>query len=318
MTTVLTTPPNIDTAVADLILVRMILPGKRPAAPNVVRKDVGKLLSTELTDADFHGLRSRLASAGLLTSGKRNTFTVSDAGRERALHFLGVAELPSPIKWSTVIARYVFPKAAGMSPAEAAALGSGDKLTAHLLKKKYELPTVAGSSVNQVLEAIVCKKLGLTQETTLNGLMCAVLSKLLGTERLTKEKLVKQFPLFQTGLTAVTADAVRGAVVRDWLTRVHRAVQRRQAAGRRDFSTNARRNTELRKPAVDDHFDLPDFAATVHALAAAQVSPRIDSTTTKCAPSPRLWRAAQKENRELPASLTASVQTSAAWSRRTR
>ncbi len=291
MTTVLTTPPNIDTAVADLILVRMILPSKRPAAPKVVRQDVGKLLHTELPDAHFHELRSELASAGLLTSGKRNTFTVSDAGRRRALHFLGVAELPSPIKWSTVIARYVFPKAAGTSPAEAAALNSGDKLTAHLLKKKYELPAGAGSSVNQVLEAIVCKELGFTQETTLNGLMCAVLSELLGSERLTKEKLVKQLPLFQTGLAAVTADAVRGAVVRDWLTRVHGAVQRRQAPVDETFDEHG--ETGAPKPPVDDHFDLPDFAATVHALAAhSQPEDRFHDNKVFIA---ALWRAAQRE-----------------------
>ena len=34
-------------------------------------------------------------SAGFLTKGKRNTFALTDAGRERALRFLGVAELPA-------------------------------------------------------------------------------------------------------------------------------------------------------------------------------------------------------------------------------
>ena len=63
--------------------------------------------------------------------------------------------------------------------------------------------------MNQVLEAVACKELGFPEETTLNGLLCAVLSRLLGSERLTKEKLVKQLPLFETGLTSATADAVR-------------------------------------------------------------------------------------------------------------
>ncbi len=93
----------------------MALPSKKPVAPSAVRKDVGKLLSSELSAAEFDDLRSELAAAGFLTKGKRNTFALTDAGRERALRFLGVAELPPRTNWSTVIAKYLFPKAAGLS-----------------------------------------------------------------------------------------------------------------------------------------------------------------------------------------------------------
>ena len=162
-------------------------------------------------------MRNELASAGFLTKGKRNTFALTDAGRERALRFLGVAELRARTNWSTVIAKYLFPKAAGLSANAAAKLNNGDKLAAFVLKRKYGLAAGAGSTVNQVLEAIACKQLGFPEETTLDGLLCAVLSQLMGSERLTKEKLVKQLPLFETGLTAASADAVRCKVVRDWL-----------------------------------------------------------------------------------------------------
>ena len=37
--------------------------------------------------------------------------------------------------------------------------------------------------------------------------MCAVLSKLMGSERLIKKDLAKQFPLFETGMTDTSADA---------------------------------------------------------------------------------------------------------------
>ncbi len=73
----------------------MTLPSKKPVGPSAVRKDIGKLLGTELSAAEFDELRSELASAGFLTKGKRNTFALTDAGRERALRFLGVAEVPS-------------------------------------------------------------------------------------------------------------------------------------------------------------------------------------------------------------------------------
>ena len=46
--------------------------------------------------------------------------------------------------------------------------------------------------VNQVIEAVACKRLGFSGETTLEGLLCTVLSHLMGAERLTKEKLISE------------------------------------------------------------------------------------------------------------------------------
>ena len=132
-----------------------------------MREDVGKLLDSGLSAAEFDDLRSELASAGFLTKGKRNSYALTDAGRERSLHFLGIAEFPSRTNWSTVIAKYLFPKAAGLSANAAAKLDNGDKLAAFILKRKYGLSAGAGSTINQVLEAVVCKELGFPDETTL-------------------------------------------------------------------------------------------------------------------------------------------------------
>jgi hypothetical protein len=254
---------------ADLVLVRMALPGKKPAGPAAVRKDVGKVLNHELSGAEFDDLRSELADAGFLAKGQRNTFALTDAGRERALRFLDVAEIPPRTNWSTVIARYLFPRAAGLSANAAAKLDNGDKLAAFILKQKYGLAGGAGSTVNRVLEAIACKQLGFSGETTLDGLLCAVLSRLMGSERLTKEKLVKQLPLFETGLTAAKADAARCKVVRDWL------------------------GGPPPEPASPETFDLPTFAATVRALAAS--SPPQDRFHDNKVFIAALWRASQRE-----------------------
>src|SRR5262249_18165415 len=123
----------------------------------------------------------------------------------------------------------------------------GDKLAAFILKRKYGLGTGAGSTVNQVVEAIACKELGFPEETTLAGLLCAVLSRHMGSNRLTKEQVVKQLPLFETGLTRANAEARRGKVVRDWLSATALSAQRPEP------------------PA--EPFDLHLFAATVRALA---------------------------------------------------
>ena len=78
-------PRSPDTAVADLVLVRMALPSKTPVAPSAVRKDVGKLLNSDFSAAEFDEMRSGLASAGFLAKGKRKTFAITNAGRERAV-----------------------------------------------------------------------------------------------------------------------------------------------------------------------------------------------------------------------------------------
>jgi uncharacterized protein (DUF2267 family) len=239
----------------------------------VVRKDVGKLLDSELSAAEFDDLRSELASAGFLTRGKRNTFSLTDAGRKRALRFLGVADLPPRTNWSTVIAKYLFPKAAGLSANAATKLDSGDKLAAFILKRKYGLAAGAGSTVNQVLEAVTCKRLGFADETRLDGLLCAVLSRLLGSERLTKEKLVKQLPLFDTGLTAVSADVTRRKIVRDWLC--------------------GPQSPQMPKSQPTEPFDLTAFAATVRELATK--SPPKDRFHDNKVFIVALWRAIQRE-----------------------
>lgn len=267
MTTALATPHA--TAVADLLLLRMALPN---AAPKRAREDLGKLLGVAVSAADFDDLRNELTSAGFLTKGKRNTFALTAAGRERALRFLGIAELPAGTKWPTLISKYLFPKAAGLSADAAAKLDSWDKLAAFILKRKYGLAAGAGSTVKQVLEAIACKDRGFPEETTLNGLLCAVLSRLMECERLTREKLAKQLPLFKTGLTSAKADAARRKLVQDWLSG---AAPPPGASG----------------PA--EPFDLAAFAATVRALAAQ--SPPQDRFHDNKVFIAALWRATQRE-----------------------
>jgi hypothetical protein len=271
LTTALAAPPA--PAVADLLLVRMALPNP---TPKKVRDDLGKLLGEDFPPATFEELRNELADAGLLMKGKRNTFALTETGRERGLRFLGLTELPPRTSWSKVIAAYLFAKAAGLSEGAAAKLDNRDKLAAFILKRKYGLGAAAGSTLNQVAEAIACKELGFGEETTVQGLLCAVLSRLLGSERLPREKLVKQLPLFETGLAAVSAEAARRKVVRDWLG---------------DATVRVNRPSPPVPPA--EPFDLPAFAATVRALAAG--SPPEDRFHVNKVFIAALWRASQQE-----------------------
>jgi hypothetical protein len=275
-------------AIADLVLVRMTLPSKKPISPSAVRKDVGKLLEPGLSSAEFDELRNELATAGFLSKGPRNTFVLTDAGRDRAMRFLGLAELPAGTNWSTVIAKCLFPKATALLGEAAEKLDSGDKIAALILKRKYGLSAGAGSSVSRVLEALACKQLGFPDETTLDGLVCAVVSNLMGSERLTKKNLVKQLPLFETGLSVAKADAARCKVVRDWLHDEHKDKASSGAAS----SPQPPESHVAPTPELDP-LDLPTFAATVRRL--AEDSPphdRFHDNKVFIAP---LWRASQQE-----------------------
>jgi hypothetical protein len=277
VTNSLTTPPATDTAIADLVLARMALPSKNPVPSSAVHRDVSKILGPDFSLAEFDELRNDLAAAGFLTKGKRNVFTLTEAGRERALRFLGVAELPSRMTWPIVIADHLFPKAAGMPADAAAKLGSSDKLAALVLTRKYGLGTAAGSTVSQALEALVCKRLGFENETTLEGLLCAVLSQVLGSDRLTREKLAEQMPLFETGIGAMSADAARCAIVRDWLGAASPHPRTRPAP----------------ESATAEPFDQAAFAATVRALGAK--SPPADRVADNQVFIAALWRSTQEE-----------------------
>jgi hypothetical protein len=276
-TTLTTTTPATDTAVADLILARMALPSKNPVPSSAVYRDVTKILGPDFSLAEFDELRNDLAASGLLTKAKRNVFALTDAGRERALHFLGVTELASRVNWPVVIAEYLFPKAAGMPADAAAKLGSSDKLAALVLMRKHGLATGPGSTVSQVLEALVCKRLGFENETTLEGLLCMVLSQVLGSERLTKEKLAEQMPLFETGISAMSADAARCAIVRDWL----------------GAASSRPRTRPAPDSATPEPFDHAAFAATVRALGAK--SPPADRIGDNQVFIAALWRSTQEE-----------------------
>jgi hypothetical protein len=274
--------PAVPFSIADLVLARA-LPGKTPASPSVVRADIGKLLPAEMTAAEFDILRSELTAAGFLAKSK---FALTDAGRQRALRFLGISELPAKATWGTVLAKYLLRKAAGV-PAEAVAkLNSGDKLAAFVLKRKYGLSDGAGATVSKVLEALACKQLGFPGETTLEGLLCAVVSELLESERLTKAKLITQLPLFKTELRSVKADDVRRKIVRDWVGAVLRTPTP-------SHPPEPPKSPEPTAPAAVVSFDLNAFAATVRALA-AKSPPQHRFYDNKAFIAP-LWRATQGE-----------------------
>jgi hypothetical protein len=274
-------------AVADLMLVRYAL---ATPTPKKVRDDVGKLVSGEsLGDAEFKETLDELVVAGRLSKGPRSVFSLTDEGRQRALQFLGLSELPPDLNWSLLLSKYLFPKAVGLS-AEAATNLKGERLSAIVLRQKYGLASAAVATVNQALEAIACKELGYPEETTLAGLLETVLSRLMESDRrLTKDELAKQAPLFKTGLKRVHAFDIRYKLVRDWLNNL--------PASEPGPDTQA----PASEASPPEPFDLTAFASTVRALASSSPpEDRFHDNKVFIAP---LWRASQHESNFPPLAL---------------
>ena len=96
----------------------------------------------------------------------------------------------------------------------------------------------------------------------------------MGSERLTKEKLVKQLPLFETGLDG-------------------RQCRRRAEQGGAGLAGRREQPPQQPEPPPAEPFDLAAFAATVRALAAG--SPPEDRFHDNKVFIAALWRASQRE-----------------------
>jgi hypothetical protein len=263
---------------ADLVLVRLAVPAKKPPAPSAVRKDVGKLVrGRELTADEFVALRDDLVAAGALAPAARGSARLTDAGRGRALAFLGISEFPPRTTWRAVQAKSLFPKAVGLSAAAAARLDKEDKLAAFLLKRTYGLPSGTGDSLQQAMESLACREAGFPEESSLKGLLRAALCRVLrADERLTLDQVKKQLPRAVMGTPDGKPDTLRAAVIREWL-----------AGSRLD-----QRPAAEREPPAE--FDLPTFAQTVKAL--ARTSPRADRFHDNKVFIAAVWRASQREH----------------------
>lgn len=123
-------------------------------------------------------LLAELKSKGMLENKRGQAIT--EAGRARALEYLGLAELPPKCSWGTVRAKYLIPKALGLklwSDAESASVGSEVKLAVRLLKDKYALSVPADTGLSKVLEALVCRLLGYPDVADFDQLKANVLSR---------------------------------------------------------------------------------------------------------------------------------------------
>jgi hypothetical protein len=241
------------TRVGELILVRLLATAKTPPSLSRLRDDLGRFFKQPPGDEQWRGEIDDLVGAGLLTA---RPYRLTDAGRQKALEFLGLDTLPPRTDWKALRTRYLVPKALGLSATAGEAhkrIANEEGLAAYLLKAHYDLPVEAGATLARVLEALVCKELGFSAETTFDGVRAAVLGRLLGsTDRLRRDQIRQQLPRHVLGARKAGVEGLREAVLQRWVE---------GANGR--AAAPAENGTAI----PDAEFNAPVFADTVRAAA---------------------------------------------------
>jgi len=224
-----------DTAhpLADLLLARLLIPGKKPPALGVIHKDLAPLFHGGLTKDRVAAVLAELRSSGFLPAKGQ---LLTDAGRARGLAYLGIAQLPPKCNWAMIRAKFLIPKTLGLTPwseAEVARLGTADKLAARLLKQKYDLPVSADTNLTGVLESLVCRLIGYPKLTTLKELAAVAISREVSAEPvLPVKELNKVAPRLLLGSTKSGIEGFRALVLNGTLKDTIPFAERVTAAAR--------------------------------------------------------------------------------------
>ena len=228
----------------ELFLLRLLMPAKQSPGLSRIRADLQAALQVEMPQEAFSAGQARLAAEGFIT---QKPLGLTTQGRERALEFLGIKELPAGMNWRRLKARYLVPRALGLdphSPTTRSKTDRSEKLAAFLLRRHFGLPLGPEPSLGETLEALACRELGFPELTRLSEVKEAVLSRWLGADRpLTTRQLQEQIPRVKLG-------AKRG------LNGLHQRVLQQ-------WFENARSRESL----ANEAFDLPAFANTVLTIA---------------------------------------------------
>jgi hypothetical protein len=246
------------TRLAEFLLVRLLVPTKRPTPPSRLREEISRLLREPLDADRWQSLMEELTGNGLMND---RPMRLTESGRSHALELLGIKQLPPRTIWRTLKDRYLVPHALGITE-EASETSSRSKpwesLGVPLLRRRYDLPAGASHTLNDALEALACKELGFPEETKLKAVQDRILCRLLGTpEPLHRKNLSKQIVRVAADAPRADLTAIREAVLHDWISPPvsHPAPEADgHLAGER---------------VEREAFDLPAFAATIEAVARA-------------------------------------------------
>jgi hypothetical protein len=264
------------TPVGRLVLARLLVAGEKGATTGEVAKALGPLVGHRWAGGALAGqlaeTLARLESAGLIhrtRKGKTERSTLSSEGRNHALEFLGIEQLPPKATWTQITKTYLAARALGL-PAprdQKVKLFSGDPgFKAALLKTQYALPLGEFPSFDQALDALAWKLLGFAPEPGTKFTVKAVKAALIEREREGRRQVdpkadpKKQITLLlaqKVGARQSGKDELRLAALRRWVdgaSAPHTATPAPAPAPALDVDTFARRVLEAARSSPTGRF----------------------------------------------------------------
>lgn len=155
-----------DTTLGQLILVRLLGPKPRPSS---------KLSESlyELLDSHYSSAQWREAFEDALGTLKRDGYItekqeLTESGRNHALQFLGVSDVPSKITWPQLKSKYLVPRALGLSVDDSnirkrISDTKAEGCRTAIIAADEQLRTQAVPTVNQAVDAFIWKLLGFNE-----------------------------------------------------------------------------------------------------------------------------------------------------------
>jgi hypothetical protein len=268
-------PPVASTDVlTDLILARL-LTTKSSIAPKKLRADLAPLFASPPSAERLDETLKALRAASLITP---RGYRATGAGQAHALSYLGVAVLPPRANWGMVKAKFLLPKALGLSPTsadDAKVFSKPDKLAPLLLKRKLGLPVGTPTTLGGVFEAIACRELGYPDHTTLKSLIPHLLGKAIGSDE------------------SINGDNAKAVVPRVLLDVRGKGMEGLRAVALKTL-TGATTDVPFDDP---EPFDLEAFANTVRSVARTSPTGRFGDNKVFIS---HIWRQLQDETRFAP------------------
>lgn len=181
-------------AIGPLVLVRLLAEGEKGESASKIQKDLEPLLSHRLSGLPLavavNEAVNELKAAGLVAflPGKSRKaapkIALTAEGRQRALEFLGVAQLRPKTTWTVLRKTYLPASVLGLpasSETHFKAMNSDPIFKAVVLKRQYSLPIAeVPKKLDEAIDALVWKLIGFEGETrkfTLANVKTAVLNR---------------------------------------------------------------------------------------------------------------------------------------------
>lgn len=257
--------PNSETTEC-LILARLLaLPKTNRPGPSKIRDDLYGFVQDDISASDWKSLFSETLERLLADQFvAKSPLGLTDAGRERALQFLGVSSLPANIRWPQLRDVFLLAKALGLPPDSAdvrQAVKQPERLRGLVIKQEHNLPTAELPTLTQATDALAWRKLGVETDEPFN--QKNVLRFLLGQDlkqrtRLSPPQLRNQFAAQALGLARGDTRTIRWTVLRKWATELAGAPPEKATHGTEQETTPD--ETDRPQPTP---LDLDEFARQV-------------------------------------------------------